>query len=58
MRRNRKLAKSLLLAFDIFLYLAVVQCNFRDTRCSFFRNAGIAVIDEDIDVEYEELDSI
>ena len=56
MRRNRKLAKPLLPAFDIYLHLAVAQCNFRNSARGFFRNAGIAVTDNDIDVEYDELD--
>ena len=58
MRRNRSLSEPLLPAFDIYLHLAVAQCNFRESARGFFRNAGIAVTDDDVDVEYDELNSV
>ena len=56
MRRNRKLGEPLLPFFDLFLHLAVAQCNFKTSARGFFKDCGIPVTDEDEDIDYDELD--
>ena len=58
MRKNRKLAEPMRPMFDLFLHLAVTQCNFRDSARGFFRACGIAATDEDVDIDYAELEEV
>jgi hypothetical protein len=51
------LAQPLLPFFDLFLHLAVAQCNFKESARGLFRNCGIEVTDEDNDIDYEELET-
>ena len=56
MRRNRELGQPLLPFYELFLHIAISQCNFRQTARGFFRACGIEVREEDEDVEYDTLD--
>ena len=40
------------------LHLAVTQCNFRDSARGFFRACGIVATDEDVDIDYTELEEV
>ena len=55
MRRNRKIGQELLSFYELFLHLAIAQCNFKLTARNLFRACGIDVIDEDDDVDYDTL---
>ena len=55
MRRNRKLGQELLPFYELFLHLAVAQCNFKLTARNLFRACGIDVTDDDDDVDYDTL---
>ena len=55
MRKNRLLGQQFLPFFEMFLHLAVTQCNFQTTARGFFRACGIEVGDDDEDVDYTSL---
>ena len=55
MRRNRKIGQELLPFYELFLHLAIAQCNFKLTARNFFRAYRIDVNDEDDDVDYNTL---
>ena len=55
MRRNRKLGQELLPFYELFLYLAVAQCNFKLTARNLFRACGIDVTDDNEDINYNTL---
>ena len=55
MRKNRVLGQQFLPFYEMFLHLAVTQCNFQITARGFFRACGIEVGDDDEDVDYRSL---
>ena len=55
MRKNRVLGQQFLPFYEMFLHLAVTQCNFQTTARGFFRACGIEVGDDDEDVDYRSL---
>ena len=55
MRRNRELAAPFADCYDLFLHVAIAQCNFRHSARNLFRGCGIDVSDEDTDEDYDKL---
>ena len=55
LRRNRDLAAPFTDYFDLFLHIAITQCDFRVTARNFFRVCGIEVSDTDDDEDYDVL---
>ena len=41
--------------YDLFLYVAIAQCDFCGIARNFFRGCGIEVSDEDVDEDYDKL---
>lgn len=56
MRRNRDLAQPLMGFYELFLHLAIAQCDFKRDARKLFRSCGIEVADDDTDIDYEELE--
>jgi transposase len=56
MRRNRDLAAPLMGFYELFLHLAIAQCDFRRDAKKFFRSCGIEVADDDTDIDYNEIE--
>jgi transposase len=55
MRRNREFSLPLLPFYDLFLHIAIDQCNFRETAKGFFKACKIEVTVDDVDVDYDTL---
>ena len=55
MRKNRLLGQRFLPFYEMFLHLAVTQCNFTTTARGFFQACGIEVGDDNEDVDYDRL---
>ena len=55
LRRNRKIGQESLPFYELFLHLAIAQCDFTLTTRNFFRACGMEVADEDGDVDYDTL---
>ena len=55
MRKNRTLGQAFLPFYEMFLHLAVTQCNFQAMARGFFRACGIEVSDDEEDVDYASL---